>query len=591
MKKSALKKTLALAITGAMVASSLTGCGSAASAKSSKASEGSTVTNSSATATSSSKASSASSEKASSSVASNTASGEAGIASWKPFDENVTIEIPVYDRGVEGVPDVTNNYWTKWVQDNFGTPYNITVKYVGITRSDVLTDYSLLAAADTLPTLCFEYDYPKLTQWMNDGYLQPYDIEEFKQVAPTYWQNMVDSGADKYINVGDDDYFVYGMRSWWNTTYTFITFYREDWLKKVGIDEYPQTWAAKKEAMKKIMDAGIAEHPLGGQKIAGAGADQNHSYRTYPQDEVLWATTGDYNIPALSTEAQKTFLKRENEAYNLGLKDPEYSTIDAETAKAAFTNGKTFEYGGYISSTMDWLNALYANEPDADLGVVVCPGYVEDDDPTTGKSSTAYRAGNPFGGILGFSHSASADQVKAAMMYLEWLSQPENLKTMQYGIEGENYTVGEDGKPVMVADYNGDKKQGFNNNVDYWCFVNAVKSLGTIEDDIKAAVPQGIPEDFTQDIIDNYYGQVKVFDAGYANSDCLFSTAIEAEAENAQTLYANYAVYRDQLTMCKPEEFDALYDELSKKYLDDGYQEVIDGRKAAYDEGLSTHIK
>ena len=42
--------------------------------------------------------------------------------------------------------------------------------------------------------------------------------------------------------------------------------------------------------------------------------------------------------------------------------------------------------------------------------------------------------------------------------------------------------------------------------------------------------------------------------------------------------------------MCAPEEFDALYDELSQKYLDAGYQAVLDDRKAAYEAGNSTKL-
>ena len=51
---------------------------------------------------------------------------------WEPFAENVTITIPVYDRGQAGVPNVEENYWTKWIQENFGDKYNLTVKYVAI---------------------------------------------------------------------------------------------------------------------------------------------------------------------------------------------------------------------------------------------------------------------------------------------------------------------------------------------------------------------------------------------------------------------------------------------------------------------------
>ena len=38
-------------------------------------------------------------------------------------------------------------------------------------------------------------------------------------------------------------------------------------------------------------------------------------------------------------------------------------------------------------------------------------------------------------------------------------------------------------------------------------------------------------------------------------------------------------------------EFDALYDELSQKYLDAGYQAVIDDRKAAFDAGQTTRLQ
>ena len=73
-------------------------------------------------------------------------------ADWAPFAENVTIKVAVYDRGQEGVPPVEDNYWTKWIQQNFGDKYNITVQYVAIPRSDVMNKYSMLAAAEDRST-------------------------------------------------------------------------------------------------------------------------------------------------------------------------------------------------------------------------------------------------------------------------------------------------------------------------------------------------------------------------------------------------------------------------------------------------------
>jgi putative aldouronate transport system substrate-binding protein len=40
----------------------------------------------------------------------------------------------------------------------------------------------------------------------------------------------------------------------------------------------------------------------------------------------------------------------------------------------------------------------------------------------------------------------------------------------------------------------------------------------------------------------------------------------------------------------KPDEFEALYKDLSKKYLEAGYQEIIDERLAAYKAGNTTKL-
>ena len=94
-----------------------------------------------------------------------------GVEGWSAFDENVTIKIPVYDRHIKDAPNVTNNYWTDWIQENFGDKYNITVEYVAINRTEVLSDYALLAEKDELPTIFMEYDFHKLAQWAAQGYL------------------------------------------------------------------------------------------------------------------------------------------------------------------------------------------------------------------------------------------------------------------------------------------------------------------------------------------------------------------------------------------------------------------------------------
>ena len=241
-----------------------------------------------------------------------------GMDSWTAFEETVELAIPVYDRGAEGVPDVSNNYWTQWIQENFGDQYNINVTFVPITRSDVMTDYALLAAAEDLPTVLMEYDYPKVAQWAADGYLTTIDLDEFAKVAPTYYQSMVDNNQLIYTALGDETYFAMAERPYYNTTYRYQTWVRMDWLREVGYDHVPETREEWVDAMTKIKEAGICEYPGGGFMI-GNGSDQTQPWRTYPMDETEWAIHGDYNILPLGWEPNYKLLKRIILEYRVGI--------------------------------------------------------------------------------------------------------------------------------------------------------------------------------------------------------------------------------------------------------------------------------
>ena len=506
-------------------------------------------------------------------------------AQWEPFAENVSITIPVYDRGQAGVPNVESNTWTQWIQENFGNKYNITVNYVAIPRTDVMTKYSLLAAGEQLPTVLMEYDYPKVTQWAADGYLTTFNMDDFAAVAPTYYKRMVDNNQLTYTQINGETYFVAAYRPYYDTSYTFQNFVRMDWLKKVGYDHVPTTQTEYLDAMRKIKEAGIAEHPCGGVMITGVGSDQNYSYREWPLNEEEWAKYGDYNIPSLGWTPNYNLLKYENMKYNEGLTNPEYYLLSGEDDKSAFINGETYQYGGYISAAMDWLTAFYEANPDAELAIVPVNGKVDAEAGTT----PGYRTDNPFGMMVGFSKDATPDQLKAAWMYMEWLTQPENLFTFQWGFEGDNFNY-VDGLPVSVSDYKGEHTMGFNNNKDYWCITLEARQAGTIEDVISNNLPHDLPQDFTQDVIGWYYDKCKVRDAGWAIANALYSVSMEAEAEYQTTLVNLYKEYRDKLTMCPVDQFDALYKEYAQAYLDAGYQEVIDERAAAYAAGNSTHL-
>ncbi len=552
MKKNVLNKLFATILAGAMVVGTLAGCGSAPAAEEAPAAE----------------AAEAVAEEAE--VEPVEVSAEAGIDGWTAFDEEVTLKVAVYDRGAEGIDPVTENGYTEYVQANFGDTYNVKFEFVPITRSDVMTDYALLAAADDLPTILMEYDYPKVVQWANDGYLQTIDLADFAEVAPTYYNRMVELGQLNYTDVNGDTYFCLAERPYYNTTYTFVTMVRMDWLKEVGYDHVPASYEEYIDAMTKIKEAGICENPipggdgLGAMITASATCDTaGWSFRDYPIDATDWAKYSSLSCPALPYKATEKMLKRYNAEYNAGLWNPEYSITDTETAKANFINGKQFSYGGYMTTTCDWLDSFYAANPDAELAIAsnyssVEPGVID---------FPQMRSDNPYGMTIGFGKDATEDQLKAAWMYMEWATL--NIKELQ----------------AHADDWN-----NFNNSKDFWCVTIESVKKDTIEESIAAIAPQGLPKDFSEEMIANYNQLKEIADAGHAYTDPAFSVAIEAESEYAESLLSLYVVDFDKLVTCPVDEFDELYAVLSQEYLDAGYQEVIDERAEAYENGNSTKL-
>ena len=45
------------------------------------------------------------------------------------YDENITLKVSVFDRGVTGNTPADDNAYTDWIQENFGDPRNITIEW------------------------------------------------------------------------------------------------------------------------------------------------------------------------------------------------------------------------------------------------------------------------------------------------------------------------------------------------------------------------------------------------------------------------------------------------------------------------------
>ena len=548
------KRAAAIVMAAAMTTTLLAGCGGSGS----------------------SAAASESAESTTSEASSEASTGEAAASGSYTdysagFPERVTIQIPVYDRGFENW-NVADNYYTQWVQQEFGEKYNVDVEYVAISRSNEVTDYMQMIAAGTAPDIIMHYDMPQAVSYYDEGAMQDIDYDELAFYAPTYWAKMQET-IETYGTIDDHQAFIFAERDPYY--YNWVTLIRKDWCDQVGM-EVPTTWEELQDVLAAWQEAGLGtyNHEL----IIGSFTYFYPWIEEGTTDEEL-ALYLDLNVAPFTWSATKNYLRAFNEMYNAGTLDPNfYLTTDDAMEKGKFVSGECGTYSFYISNGTDVFTSLLANDPDAEVAIlnstpsIVAEGY------------TPYYYEYPSYGMIMGINSQSTDEERAAVyMFLEWLSQPENLTYMQYGVEGETYTVGEDGINTLVADYTGEAALSQNQNKDYWCLVVESITYGDEEMDLTANKSLLAPAGY-EDLIQQSYDMCKANeDAGLISP--IFTSVVESSADYTADLKALWQEAYVACITAAPEDFDATYEEYCQEYLDAGYQDILDEKQELIDAG------
>ena len=495
--------------------------------------------------------------------------GEADYS--KGFDKNVTIEIPVYDRAFEGW-NVTDNYYTRWIQKEFGDKYNITVKYTAIARSNEVQDFEQLLASGRAPDIIFHYDMPQALAYYGEDVMQPLDWDEMAKYAPTYWKNMGDT-IKQYGTVDGKNMFFFAARP---SVDNFVELIRKDWVEKVGMKVEDLTSLEKyNEMLAKWKDAGLG---VGSEALLKNNYIYSYAFRDWPINPKDRALYSDLGVADLTSAASERYLRNLNYQYNSGLIDKEfYLRDDDNKKKAEFVAGKVGSFGLYLTNNTDVINATLKNNPGAEFAVV----------PPTARVPEGFkpqqRAYWPFGMIMGINYETSKEERIATWMFLEWMSQPENLFMLQNGIEGQNYTLDADGIALKNADFKGESVLSQNNNKDYWCLVTEIAQYPDPEVTRKSYYLNWAPKgyEYLVDDLLKYYDEA----AEYRTPDALFNVVLEKVSEYKADLNSLFQELYVKIALAPTDQFDATYEAAKKTYLDAGYQEILDEKQKAIDAG------
>jgi len=499
-----------------------------------------------------------------------TAETEGGFSDYSNgFEKRVTIQIPVYDRAFEGW-NVTDNHYTKWIQSEFGDKYNIDVEFTAIARSEEVNDYMQMLASDRAPDIIFHYDMPQALAYYKEGAMQKLDLDEIANYAPTYWANLEDS-INTYGEVDGDPYFFFAERP---EAYNFLTLIRKDWLDAVNKD-MPTNLEELNEVYAAWKEAGLGN---GGGALVHNNFTYDYPFRDWPADDKEHALYSDLSIAPFTWNPTYEYLKNANYQFNNKLIDTEfYLNTDDAAVQADFVAGNSGIYGLYLANSSPVIDSLLVNNPGAELAYLpMSAGAPKDKKPQQ-------RAYWPFGMIMGINHSSSNEQRAAVWMYLEWMSQPDNIFYLQNGVEGETYTTNDLGLAVKNTEYSGEYKLSDNNNKDYWCLVNESQQYADKDLNHKANVNNWAPTGYEYIIEDSYVDFYAT--AEYRTPDPLFNEVVSSVAEYKSDLNEKWKELYVKCVMVSEDKFEVTYEEACQEYLNAGYQEILDEKQIAIDAG------
>jgi len=494
--------------------------------------------------------------------ASNPSSSEEAseMPSEEPKKDPVTLKIELFDRNntPAGADPITNNFFTKYIQENFGDPNNIKIEWVTVPRSEEVDKLNVLMAANQAPDLAFTYDTATVERYANDGGLT--DLGPY-----------IDQFGDNLKKVLNEDVLSYGVFQ--DKQYSIVakrvisaqisTFIRQDWLDELSLpvptstDEFYNTMVAFKKAKPDVF-------AFGGQTDYFHMSPLRYSFWDWEKitEEDLYANP-DWVMPG-----NKDAFRFLNKLYNEGLIDKDFPlSIGKDTNQfqknmvnglvgAGSTNTNEPVYIGYLAELM-------ANDPKAKLTLI---------DPFKDKRGKTPKPAYTPNGIYLIVPKAS-ERAEEVVKYLDWMSKPENIIRLQNGTEGETFEL-VDGAPKTLD--NDAAKNLLYNYFDYCVILNG-KYVSNEDNmlNIAANASDPIYKDFTMASIDtgSKDGITKARVLAPIESETKLGTMLKKKAEEDMFV---------KIVTSKPDKFDAVYDAEVKDYMKTGGQEVMEEKKAKY---------
>jgi len=498
------------------------------------------------------------------------------------FTTTRKITVEIYDRANEGGTKPEDNFYTDFIKEGMLRDHNVEVTFVPVprwTEVDVLNN--LLAAGDA-PDVCVTYSYPTIQTYAEMGGvtdLAPY-LETYKEQLPNLWALLGDGNI--YWDLDPEAGTLWAIEARLFVNKRINTFVREDWLKKLDLQE-PRTLEEFEAMLHAFKD--------NAELLLGDDADKMIPYSTsfdigWRNDHLITSFVPE-NLTDKETYVRgfddrrmlypnyKEGVRVLNKWYNEGLiwKDfPVYPAGDStedNLLKAGYVGAFIHNWDYPYRNGEDSIHANIQRAFGPEAGYIAVEPFPNDEG--------IYRKflAAPIDRKVFF--PATNQEPVASLFYLDFISKLENRRFLQIGEEGVTHEVLDNGAIKTLA-VQGEKIMNSLNNIDYTITINGLDTgdpeLNVLSVALGYATVDAryIEKAFELSSKDARYG--KNFAVG----------RIEAEDGMNTSLPNKRDTFLTQSVVAPADQFDAVYDAGMDDYLSSGGQAIIDERQAAYEK-------
>lgn len=489
----------------------------------------------------------------------------ASVAITVQAAQQVTLSLEIFDRGNVGGTAPDNNYWTKWIQKEFGDPRNIKIKWAICPRWEEVNTLNVWMASNQAPDISLTYDVNTVFNYYKSGGLTALDdaLNTYGgQVKALLGKDILDRGryygqqwaipAKRVINA------------------RFGTWVRQDWLDALKMkapttrDEWYNMLKLFKEKnpgkVGKVVPYGVT------RDILFTATNLLESFMTDKTDYSRYMSSGNLRMLAPGYKDGVRFL---NQLYNEGLMSQEFALDkDGKTFQSDFSNGFV---GTIIINYDDPLRPGQYYLPTMKEKI---KGFdVQPIDPFKDKDGITVKELYDTSGLRMIVPKHNEKMANYAMQYLNWLADPKVIFYLQYGDEGEGYEM-KDGIPMKLDVPTGEKIFNSVNNIDYTYVINGL-TTGNKETDIKInSLGYG-------DMADVY---IKAYNTSTVNGYVMPTLSIpnDADAKYSNTLREKGYEFFAKTITCKPADFDKTWTKMITELMRVGGQEVLDVRRQSW---------